>query len=777
MKTRDRLLMAGGGGVMPDWKKADREDDCSICIGLGGTGADGVRTLKKEVYRHLKPDDPESTVPSYSNIRFLILDCDGGSCRDYNRDITDIDMKAEYFDLSCPDVKALLSQESVTSRWELSWLNHESILVPEGIQGTGGIRQVGRLLLFQKIDLLEKKLTDLITEASCGVPGDLNIHIFSGVSGGTGGGIFPDVCYILRHVLEKLGRESALINSYLFLPDVNLSVPALRQNPMAGELIRQRGFAALKELDYLLNLEEAQDRFIQDYGGFQVDTQREPVDSCYLISATDDDGTLIEDGYQYAIHTAIGHLFPFLTKTFPPPEPGYHSPGCRVLPMAYYLRKFSTYREAVIKKHGETIRYSVTGSAWADLPLCDVNENFPERLIRHAKPAFWKSPCFDLSMTAKTQNIWFPWDSRETFGNYQMRECGYCVLYWDMKNRISMTTDYHHLPLYAFQEMEELELAYERGIRRGGLHLYEAGDVDWREYLPSPCPHSLRTKERQIPRIEERDKKLMEELEEARKARIVYSDMIGWHVKLTKTGNVSELMEAAESYVVHGEPDYVKLMDMLDSLKTAREQMFYDSNTERMPLSTKGAGYGSEETVLLDNYLRYPAVERAVREQLYKVRALEQEIARLESIAEEISGECQVRELFFNGIFTGIIHHAQESITFPRSHSGLEEDLVLSDETMAYGGKAPLYQAFLTYQNLGEDIGKILQDKVCEAIDGMTDEIYEVSRQIRSLYCAHENHCLKTALSLTAADPKREEIRKFYREFMNMLQDYIVTYM
>jgi len=74
------------------------------------------------------------------------------------------------------------------------WLD-KSIQPRTGIDGAGGIRQVGRFMLFQKADDLYQKLQETIKTLRQGYNNntEMNVFIFSGISGGTGAGIFLEV--------------------------------------------------------------------------------------------------------------------------------------------------------------------------------------------------------------------------------------------------------------------------------------------------------------------------------------------------------------------------------------------------------------------------------------------------------------------------------------------------------------------------------------------------------------------------------------------------------
>ena len=178
--------------------------------------------------------------------------------------------------------------------------------------------------------------------------------------------------------------------------------------------------------------------------------------------------------------------------------------------------------------------------------------------------------------------------------------------------------------------------------------------------------------------------------------------------------------------------------------------------------------------ILSDNYFRYPAIEAVVREQLQKVKALDAEIAKIEGLASTAIGAQEAQENFFNAVFTGVIRLERAKTTFTYEQFGMEQVLDLQNSSMPYGAKAPLYQAYLTYKELDEDMKGMIRERATDAMDNMTDEIYEVSKQIKARYTSD---FLKMTLSKVAMDKDRKEIQAFYQEFMQALQNYILTYM
>ena len=71
----ESLSLAHGGGITPLLDKIEQSTrEVSVIIGLGGTGIECIRSIKKMVYSRIKPDD--SFIGTYSHIRFIGVDTD-----------------------------------------------------------------------------------------------------------------------------------------------------------------------------------------------------------------------------------------------------------------------------------------------------------------------------------------------------------------------------------------------------------------------------------------------------------------------------------------------------------------------------------------------------------------------------------------------------------------------------------------------------------------------------------------------------------------------------
>lgn len=373
MATYNQLLIGAGGGIVNRHQQSDQQEGATVAIGIGGTGASALSKLKREVYRKLKPDNPDSAVPAYKNIKFLLIDSDKTKLEGHS-ELMDLDVRTEYFDISSPSVrKTFASKELLEGRPELDWLDYEHITVKEaGADGAGGIRQVGRYLLFEKATSLRGKLTSVINDALTGVPeGELSIHVFSGLSGGTGGGCFIDVCYILRMVLSDLGKDHVRINGYFFMPDVNLSIPSIAVSPRISGFIEVNGYAALQELDYLMDLGVNGDAFDQDYNAFSIHSELPPVDLCYLISSTQTDGTLVENGYEYAMSVATDYVLDFLSRVeIPEGLQAGEKDGGQTL--SGHIANLEQAKAGIRRMHGASLDYNIIGASDATMPMSDI---------------------------------------------------------------------------------------------------------------------------------------------------------------------------------------------------------------------------------------------------------------------------------------------------------------------------------------------------------------------------------------------------------------------
>ena len=275
MPKYDRLLLEYGGGVInPHSRVAANKRDACVAIGIGGTGIAALRSLKKKVFQLMLPDDPDAPIPTYSHIRFIAVDTDTIDPGYGEGKLSN----SEMFSIQNPELAGVLGTEKgrnfVRNDPCLSWMDIDNMSYLNSPFGAGGVRQVGRFLLISKADELKTKIRDACTSVMQAVQNSsLKVYIFAGISGGTGSGCFIDTCYIVRQVMLENGwTASGKIMGFFFLPDVVISKLEVTLNNFWVMYNKRNGYAAMKELDYLMNLSSAGDRFYQKYGSFTIDT-------------------------------------------------------------------------------------------------------------------------------------------------------------------------------------------------------------------------------------------------------------------------------------------------------------------------------------------------------------------------------------------------------------------------------------------------------------------------------------------------------------------------
>lgn len=357
------LLLSTGGGIVTDIKKSAYQIKPAIIIGLGGAGIDALKAVRKKVYENILPDDPAATEPEYKHIKFLAVDTDCESFEGLAEE--------ECMDIHVPDMAARMESDIRCECKEFNWLQEELV------SWSGGpvvpARQVGRYCLFKNIDKITERIRELKTDVTAGAgDSEINVHIITGITGETGGGTFIDMCYIIR---DLLGSDATLFG-YFFMPDVNLNKPGIDKN--VARLIKSNGYASLKELDYTMNLGNEGKAFSQYYGGSTLysiqETSMPLVDLCHLISATEQNGTSITNGYMHSMHIVGEFILHGLLR----------NEGENVKEIDALGKFLGPVKHAVVleKKHGANLNYHILGVSAAEIPTKEIGTYLAAKLYK-----------------------------------------------------------------------------------------------------------------------------------------------------------------------------------------------------------------------------------------------------------------------------------------------------------------------------------------------------------------------------------------------------------
>lgn len=235
----------------------------TLVIGLGGTGARATRSLKRLVERYFRSRGCE--VPPI--IRYLVIDTEDlrnlpgeeplapdeyinlGSDFDANRVV-------EYME----QTEGLY--ESIREWWTSSGHDAGRIRVKNG---AGQMRDIGRLALFVGYQQLVERLKATVAQiqsvanlqksqqilSTVGMRPDSSpqVWLVGSLCGGTGAGIFLDVAYLMRDLLQT--RSTFLPNGIFVLPQAFM--PALAGKVDLQRRIQANAYASLLELSELMN--------------------------------------------------------------------------------------------------------------------------------------------------------------------------------------------------------------------------------------------------------------------------------------------------------------------------------------------------------------------------------------------------------------------------------------------------------------------------------------------------------------------------------------------
>ena len=378
MAVYSKLLLSAGGGIVSTTQQAEQvKNTATVLIGLGGTGIDALRTIKTQVYSRLKADNPDAAVPRYQHIRFLgvdsIVEHNGGWNVETPYDPTMGSLHAldstEIFSIYDPNIRRMFSEPgAMKMRDELAWLRWKDmpLSLTNTNYGAQAIRQIGRFQIMNKSAAFMSRVEQEVNEAKAGlVNPTVNVHIFTGLSGGTGSGCFLDVCYMARHIADKLG--GATVFGYFFMPDVNLSVIPM-SNPLTRDHILQNAYAAMQELDYCMQLPGNNGAFTQKYqNGQEISWDRPPVDVCFLLGAEEASETIPYDTYARTMHVTAQYMINCLT---------YGSRGINWLTARAQLQAMRAQMNV-----NANIMYFSIGASSAVVPFREINTYLASKLF------------------------------------------------------------------------------------------------------------------------------------------------------------------------------------------------------------------------------------------------------------------------------------------------------------------------------------------------------------------------------------------------------------
>lgn len=296
-KEKLKELELERGGVAFVSEKSTVTPTPTIIISLGGLGAKTINTLKGKFVREIGTSD---------HVYFRILDTDQKACDALCKikgdgtpnDAPNAHMEqAECIQLYTPAIADILKEANIPPNIK-KWINKS--LIGTSLDNTGAqqIRQIGRAMLtndtvYQNVQAkLNGVILDAINKRTLG--GSVDVILLAGVSGGTGSGTVIDVAYMIHDIFRNAGCNDYKLAGYIYTPDVQFRVPAIATSPAIQQNLKKNGYAALKEIDYFMNIEETNSVYKLQLGSREVVSSKNIFSSCTLISGYAANGGLNE---------------------------------------------------------------------------------------------------------------------------------------------------------------------------------------------------------------------------------------------------------------------------------------------------------------------------------------------------------------------------------------------------------------------------------------------------------------------------------------------------
>ena len=276
-----------------------------LVVGVGGTGCLAVQHVKRRVRRILGHDAPF--------IRYLVFDTTIAD------DSIERFEEGEFINLGQLDFSTIVQDIQSYEHLEY-WFPKERLKPMQVGLGAMGVRHIGRLCYFQwressevrdrilerlkelKSAGLKDKVfnlsggSDLVLDQSSGI----DVHVVGSGAGGTGSGLFLDLCFDLRRLAKDIAGSARLIG-HILLPD---AFEGLIPDPVLPQA-ENNSHALLSEIDHFTH-----------NGGWEVRYRNEtyksdepPLDLIYLLGRNGMDGAVrTRDEIMAMIGTVIAGL-------------------------------------------------------------------------------------------------------------------------------------------------------------------------------------------------------------------------------------------------------------------------------------------------------------------------------------------------------------------------------------------------------------------------------------------------------------------------------------
>ena len=393
-----------------------------------------------------------------------------------------------------------------------------------------------------------------------------------------------------------------------------------------------------------------------------------------------------------------------------------------------------------------------------------IQDDTIAKLGEKGDPLFMKTPAFKLTDTSTIEYISVPADTSvivEAANSYQVKKGGsLSVRNSHLNDRISFMKFYCGVPMYAYQGLSVYETPYSTTLKPG-THLYERGERDkiWDEYLPSPIPASYTIPGKIIEKVEKYKSDSFELLEKCIKAKTISEDSDGIRIFECDYDELKEKLNRVKALYDRNRTEDAEML--FSSVKEVKDSgNFKHSQVHLIAGSNKGLH------IARDKFVSFPKDRDIASEEFKKY----EEFMKLYNETEKLFASKEDYPTFRDAYFVGLIKFKplyNVKLEVKDEFGFVMEEEILCDPNMVHK-TVPIYQAYLTFKQLPDEIKSTVKSKCAEYIEFSNDNMNQQVLDNIDVVSAKFNETYITAIQEAARNlPNPREATMFIQKFIS----------
>ena len=294
-----------------------------------------------------------------------------------------------------------------------------------------------------------------------------------------------------------------------------------------------------------------------------------------------------------------------------------------------------------------------------------------------------------------------------------------------------------------------------------GTHIYERGTRNryWIDYLPDPIPASLTLRERKIERIEKYKSDSFELLEKCIKAKTISEDSDGIRIFECDYDELKEKLNRVKALYDRNRTEDAEML--FSSVKEVKDSgNFKHSQVHLIAGSNKGLH------IARDKFVSFPKYRDIASEEFKKY----EEFMKLYNETEKLFASKEDYPTFRDAYFVGLIKFKplyNVKLEVKDEFGFVMEEEILCDPNMVHK-TVPIYQAYLTFKQLPDEIKSTVKSKCAEYMEFSNDNMNQQVLDNIDVVSAKFNETYITAIQEAARNlPNPREATMFIQKFIS----------